>query len=145
MSLTPNKCGFAPMTKEEFRAWRERFGLTQGDVAARYNLSRNTIQNWETGVTALPSTVEGACVVWEDRLKKELAALGPVTLIYSDAPMFIDPYRPPGDGDVEAGAVSDERRGVGTGDGSVGHRRVSRAVYHREVRRAGFNRVELMA
>jgi hypothetical protein len=84
------------MTKEEFRAWREKSELSQGDVATRFNLSRNTIQNWEAGVTALPSTVEGACTVWEDRLKKEMAALGPVTLIYSDAPMFIDPYRPRG-------------------------------------------------
>jgi transcriptional regulator with XRE-family HTH domain len=82
------------MTKEEFRKWRERFGLSQGDVATRFNLSRNTIQNWESGVSPLPSTLEGACTVWEDRLKKEMADIGPLTLIYSDGPMFIDPYRP---------------------------------------------------
>jgi transcriptional regulator with XRE-family HTH domain len=84
------------MTKEEFRAWREKFGLSQGDVAGRFNLSRNTIQNWEAGTTALPSTLEGACAVWEDRLKKEMAEIGPLTLFYADGPMFIDPYRPRG-------------------------------------------------
>jgi hypothetical protein len=84
------------MTKEEFIAWRKRFGLSQTDVANRYGLTRNTIQNWETGKTALPQAMEGACLVWEDRLKKDMAEIGPLTLIYSDAPMFIDPYRPRG-------------------------------------------------
>lgn len=82
------------MTRDEFRTWRERFGLTQTDVAHRFGLSRNTVQNWETGVTPLPQTIEGACTVWEDRLKKETAELGPLTLIYADGPMFVDPYRP---------------------------------------------------
>jgi transcriptional regulator with XRE-family HTH domain len=82
------------MTKEEFRKWRERFGLSQGDVAARFSLSRNTIQNWESGASPLPSTIEGACTAWEDRLKKEMADIGPLTLIYADGPMFVDPYGP---------------------------------------------------
>jgi len=56
--------------------------------------SRNTIQNWETGATPLPSTIEGACTVWEGRLKKEMPDIGPLTLIYADGPMSIDPYRP---------------------------------------------------
>lgn len=42
------------MTKEEFRNWRELCGLSQSDVAARFNLSRNTIQNWESGASPLP-------------------------------------------------------------------------------------------
>ena len=29
-----------------------------------------------------------------DRLKKEQADYGPLTLIYADGPMFLDPYRP---------------------------------------------------
>jgi transcriptional regulator with XRE-family HTH domain len=84
------------MTKKDFRKWREKFGLTQGEVATRFNLSRNTIQNWESGATPLPTTIEGACTVWEDRLKKEMADIGPLTLFYADGPMFIDPYRPRG-------------------------------------------------
>ena len=82
------------MTKEEFRGWREGFGLTQSDIAKRFGVTRNTIQNWESGATALPSTVESACSVWGDRLKKEIAELGPVTLCYADGPMWIDPYGP---------------------------------------------------
>lgn len=34
--------------------------------------------------------------MWEDRLKKEMAEIGPLTLFYTDAPMFVDPYRPRG-------------------------------------------------
>ncbi len=82
------------MNKEDFRGWREKYGLSQGDVAKQFGVTRNTIQNWETGATPLPQTIEGACTVWEDRLKKEQADLGPLTLIYADGPMFIDPYRP---------------------------------------------------
>lgn len=84
------------MTKDEFREWRHRFGLTQDDVAEMFGVKRNTVQNWESGATALPTTLEGACEVWTDRLRKQLAALGPVTLIYADAPMFIQPYGPRG-------------------------------------------------
>jgi transcriptional regulator with XRE-family HTH domain len=83
-----------PMTKEEFRKWREGFGLTQGEIAKRFGVTRNTVQNWEGGTTQMPSTIESACAVWGDRLKKEIAELGPVTLCYADGPMWIDPYGP---------------------------------------------------
>jgi hypothetical protein len=82
------------MTKQEFREWRERFALTQDEVAAKFGVSRNTVQNWESGATSLPGTVDDLCKVWEDRLKQETAELGPVTLCYTDAPMFVDPYGP---------------------------------------------------
>ena len=84
------------MTKEDFRAWRQSFGLTQDEAGDKFGVKRNTIQNWESGATALPSTMDGAVEVWTDRLKKELAHLGPVTLIYADAPMFVPPYGPRG-------------------------------------------------
>jgi hypothetical protein len=32
--------------------------------------------------------------VWGDRLRKEVAGIGPVTLCYTDGPMFVDPYGP---------------------------------------------------
>jgi|SRR5215470_2639087 len=82
------------MTKQKFREWRERLGLTQDDIARRFGVSRNTVQNWESGPSALPGTLADACAVWEDRLKKEVAGVGPVTLCYADRPMFIDPYGP---------------------------------------------------
>jgi transposase len=82
------------MTKEQLKEWRQRFGLTQDDVAEMFGVTRNTIQNWEAGLTAMPSTLEMGCEVWTDRLRKQMADLGPVTLIYSDGPMFINPYGP---------------------------------------------------
>ena len=63
-------------------------------MPSELGVSRNTIQNWENGATALPSTINEVCAVWEDRLKKETAEIGPVTLCYSDAPMWVDAYRP---------------------------------------------------
>ena len=82
------------MNATEFRRWRESFGLTQLDVSKRIGVSRSTIQNWETEATALPSMIEDVCAIWTDRLKKEQADLGPVTLCYTDGPMWVDVFRP---------------------------------------------------
>ena len=82
------------MTPQELRTWRERFGLTQGELTKRLSVTCNTIPNWENGTTALPGMLDQACTVWEDRLKKEMTELGPVTLRYADGPMWIDVYRP---------------------------------------------------
>ncbi len=92
--MPKNLVQVAPMTSAEFRAWRERFGLTQSELAKRFNVSRNTVQNWENGSTSLPSTINEACAVWEDRFRKESANIGPVTLCYADGPMWVDAYRP---------------------------------------------------
>jgi DNA-binding transcriptional regulator YiaG len=86
--------GIRDMTPSELRTWRERFGLTQSELAKRLSVTRNTIQNWENGTTALPGMLDQACAVWEDRLNKEMADLGPVTLCYADGPMWVDAYRP---------------------------------------------------
>lgn len=82
------------MNALEFRRWRESFELTQLDVSKRIGVSRSTIQNWESGTTALPSMIEDVCAIWTDRLKKEQAELGPVTLCYADGPMWVDAFRP---------------------------------------------------
>jgi hypothetical protein len=80
------------MTGNEFAQWRERAGLTQDGAGARLGVTRTTIQNWESGATGIPTVVDTACQVWERRLKQENPRFGPVTLVYTDGPMFVSPY-----------------------------------------------------
>lgn len=82
------------MKAHEFKAWRQRFNLTQEDVVQKFRVSRTTVQNWESGATPITPAVEMSCDVWEPRLKQEDPDFGPVTLIYTDGPMFVDPYGP---------------------------------------------------
>jgi DNA-binding XRE family transcriptional regulator len=84
------------LTGAEFLAWRERAGFTQERAAARLGVTRNTIQNWETGQTGIPPVVETGCKVWERRLKQEDPTHGPVPLIYTSGPMSADSYGPRG-------------------------------------------------
>src|SRR5258708_16625372 len=83
------------MKASDFRDWRKRVGLTQSEAGAKLGVSRGTVQNWETEVNAIPSIVETGCRIWEEQLRRIRPDLGPVTLVYADAPMFIDPYGPP--------------------------------------------------
>jgi Helix-turn-helix domain len=82
------------MTPTEFRTWRDRVGLTQQEVADKLGVSRTTIQNWECAATRVPQAVQISCEIWEERLKQEDSNRGPLTLVYSDGPMFVDPYGP---------------------------------------------------
>lgn len=82
------------MEAREFYGWRQRVGLTQEQVAGKLGVTRTTIQNWESGATGIPIAVDSACEIWGHRLKQESPTTGPVTLIYSDAPMFITPGSP---------------------------------------------------
>jgi DNA-binding XRE family transcriptional regulator len=81
------------MNALDFKNWREKLRLTQQQVADRLGVSRTTIQNWESD-TPIPQSVEMSCKVWGHRIKQENPAIGPLTLVYSDGPMFIDPYGP---------------------------------------------------
>lgn len=83
------------MNANEFKVWREGFKLTQEDVAQKFRVSRTTVQNWETGTNPITQAVEMGCEIWTPRLRQEDPDLGPVTLIYTDGPMFVDPYGPP--------------------------------------------------
>lgn len=82
------------MNAQGLKTWREGFKLTQEDVAQKFRVSRTTVQNWESGVTPITQAVEMSCEIWGSRLKQEDPDLGPLTLIYTDGPMFIDPYGP---------------------------------------------------
>jgi len=82
------------MKADEFKLWRQRFQLTQEDVAQKFKVTRTTVQNWESGATPITQLVEMSCEIWEPRLRQEDPNFGPVTLIYTDGPMFIDPYAP---------------------------------------------------
>jgi hypothetical protein len=83
------------MTGEELRAWRVTTGYSQAAAAERFfRVTRTTLQNWEAGVTPIPYAVDNACKIWERRVRQEQAGYGPVTLVYSDGPMFQSPYGP---------------------------------------------------
>ncbi len=83
------------MDASAFSAWRRRMGITQEELAERWaRVTRTTIQNWESGATPIPQAVDAACGIWERRLKQENPTIGPVTLVFADGPMFIDPYGP---------------------------------------------------
>jgi DNA-binding XRE family transcriptional regulator len=89
-----NYIGILDVNGSEFKAWRESFGLTQADVADKFGVTRTTIQNWEAQPGPLTQPVENGCKVWDRRLRQIDPVRGPVTLIYADGPMFIDPYGP---------------------------------------------------
>ena len=82
------------MDAKDFVLWRERCGLSQERAAERLGVTRTTIQNWESAATSISPLAAKTCEVWEHRLKQENPSLGPVTLNYTDAPMWLDPFGP---------------------------------------------------
>jgi len=82
------------VTPEEFTTWRKTHGLTQERAAYQFKVTRTTIQNWESGATSLPSGVEDLCKIWGRRFRQVNPGVGPLTLIYSDAPMFVNAFGP---------------------------------------------------
>jgi transcriptional regulator with XRE-family HTH domain len=81
------------MDGTRLREWRSRLGLTQAEVAAKFKVTRMTVQNWESGITAVPPPIEAASQLAEHEFRKR-PSFGPVTLAYSDGPMFVNPYGP---------------------------------------------------
>jgi len=82
------------MNGAELRSRRERLGLTQGTVAERLKSTTASIRNWESEPTAIPPQAEMLWGVWEHRFQQECLGFGPVTLIFTDGPMFINPQGP---------------------------------------------------
>jgi Helix-turn-helix len=81
------------MKPDQFKEWRKRLALTQADAGTRFGVTRMTIQNWESGATPIPPMVEMGCEIWEREHRKR-DDYGPVTLIYADGSMFVNPYGP---------------------------------------------------
>jgi hypothetical protein len=52
------------------------------------------VRNWESGFTPIYTALELLWEVWEPRFRQEDPEFGPLTLIYTDGPMFIDPQGP---------------------------------------------------
>jgi hypothetical protein len=63
------------------------------EAGQKFGVTRSTIQNWENESTPIPGAVETGRQIWEQEFKKR-PDFGPVTLIYSDGPMFVNPYGP---------------------------------------------------
>jgi hypothetical protein len=83
------------MNAQELIAWRREVGVTQERFAEICGVARSTVQNWEAG-SSIPNAVESHCQIWGKRLRQEDPRRGPVTLVYADAPMFINPNMPRG-------------------------------------------------
>ncbi|MBV8274379.1 MAG: helix-turn-helix transcriptional regulator [Verrucomicrobia bacterium] len=80
------------MKPETFKAWRTKLGYTQEEAAEKFKVSRVTVANWEAGTT-IPYAVEQLCNVYEIFWKMR-DDFGPVTLVFGNGAMFVDPYRP---------------------------------------------------
>lgn len=77
------------MTPEAFTAWRMRLGLTKEQAAKRFGQSRFTIQNWESGASALPSYIGDLARVVEREVRQTKDDF-PVQLAYSKSNLWLD-------------------------------------------------------
>jgi DNA-binding XRE family transcriptional regulator len=70
------------MSAAEFKAWRERLGLSQRGAAARLGLSKRTIIRYEKGTHRVNRHVALSCAIAESMVKPHpkaaRAALQPV-------------------------------------------------------------------
>ena len=82
------------MNGKEFKEWRERVGLTQQQLADKLRVTRTTISKLARAQRLYHKPLICAAKSGEARLKQENPDLGQVTMIYSDGPMFVDPYGP---------------------------------------------------
>ncbi len=75
------------MNGPELKKWRKLLGYTQAQAANQFGVTRPTIQNWEYEITPVPVTVDLASRLLLRRWKQR-PEFGPVTLIYSSAPLW---------------------------------------------------------
>ena len=71
----------------DFKKWRRKLRYSQENAAQQFGLSRSAIYMWETERTKIAKFVELAC---EELARKwqQRPEFGPVTLIYSDEPLW---------------------------------------------------------
>jgi len=72
------------MRPAELKEWRKKLGLTQEEAGRRFGVSRIAEQNWESGATPIPKSIEAALETIELECKRS-PTYGPVWLAYSDA------------------------------------------------------------
>lgn len=57
------------MTSIELKEWRQKQGITQGELARRLNMSENAVGQWERGERSIPGVVPVALRTVERELK----------------------------------------------------------------------------
>ncbi len=77
------------MIGKEFRQRREKVELSQADVAVLLKLSRSTVMAMEASDNPVSPSIAVAMEHWFERRWRQRPLFGPVTLVYSDGPMFI--------------------------------------------------------
>ena len=58
------------MTNEDLKAWRQKHGLTQPELAALLDVSLDSVRSWEQGRRPLPSLLAPALKEYERQLKR---------------------------------------------------------------------------
>lgn len=81
------------MSPDNLKAWRKTLGLTQEEAAEKFGVSRATVIAWESGAREIPTMIDLVCSA-AGRAWKQRPGHGPVTLVYADAPMWLNPYGP---------------------------------------------------
>ena len=56
------------MTSEELKAFREKYNLSQEELADKLKVARNTVSRWEVGTVKIPEIVDLALETVERRL-----------------------------------------------------------------------------
>ncbi len=82
------------MNGKQLRDQRVSFGLTQEEVGDRLAVTAATVRIWESEPEAIPVQAEMLWSAWQHRFEQECLGFGPVTLIFTDGPMFINPHGP---------------------------------------------------
>ena len=59
------------MDKEELKAFREKLGMTQAELAKALKVAPNSVSRWELGERKIPEFLDLALETIERRMKKQ--------------------------------------------------------------------------